>query len=201
MTLWPIGFTCLGISLFSLFTTQETIHIVLFGIPWSLLLFLWGYNGGPHFLHLIFYFYYVCKYYRNQFKLINNRLIATTLVPIERKRHIIRVLIEQLDTTQRRLKDSDRFWSGILFFNWNLISVTLSVELLLVLYDGNSLIVKAIITFDFIEFVLYLIVLCHSCASVHHQSRKFHDSLICVYTRLNQSLDITTKLKVFNDLI
>ena len=135
------------------------------------------------------YFYYVCKYYRNQFKLINNRLIATTLVPIERKGHIIRVLIEHLDTTQRRVNDSDRFWNAILFLNWNLISITMSIELLLILYE-NSLIVKIIIVYDFIDFVLYFIVLCHSCASVHYQSSQCHDCLIRVYTRHNQTKGI-----------
>ena len=177
----------LSISSFgSLYINLSFKDFLIFGVFWSLMSTLCAFISymGIWYIQL-FYFFFVSKYFTNQFKLINHRIVYLTLIRTKRNFNLcLKTLLRELDATHRALENSDKFWSKYLLFNWMSLSLGITTEIIFLSFERDLGLIYGMWFIDCIAFIFYFMFLIKSAVSVHNEANKTYR---CLYSLLNEN--------------
>ena len=193
-----MGLTFASFSFGLLYINLSLKDFLIFGLFWSVLSTFWGFSClvGGWYIQL-FYFFFVSKYFTNQFKLINNRLECLAFIQKSRTFNLrLKSLLSEMDATHRALEDSDKFWSKYILINWIAVSLGMTAEVIVVLFQTMHIFLYMFWFIDIFVFVLYFMFLIKSAVSVHNEANKTYRHLYSLLNKNFINLYLSNNFKV-----
>ena len=183
------------VSLTSLYVSTSLPDFLIFGVPWSIYVAFVGYQSIRIFVYQVLYFKLVSKYFRNELKIINYRLILLLLYE-NNSEVVLNRILKDIDKTHRCLEGTDQFWSKYIAINWVTLSFCISFEIFIIIYGKLGIVIWFAMIIDLFVFIVFMWFLTTSGTDVYNEANETPKHLNNIFCRLNSSLNLKLKFKV-----
>jgi hypothetical protein len=161
-------------------------ELILYALPHSILFGFSAYSVHSIIFWQIIYYYLICQYLKCKLKTINNSLRKLSDRRVITYKKVLHIL-KNLDSIYEEIDDyNSNYWSKFLFIIWVTFATLINTMFYFIFFIEMNLILKIIFIYFTIQFLLILLLIINTTASVSLKANKSYSLLNSCMTSLNR---------------
>jgi hypothetical protein len=179
-------FLCFILSFLSFYLKCSLKELILYALPHCLIFAFFAYSVYSIIFWQIIYYYLLCQYLKCKLKTANNslrKLSDRTVITYEK----VLQTLENLDSIYEEIDDyNSNYWSKFLFIIWITFAAIINTGIYFIFFIEMNLILNIIFIYFTIQFILILLLIINTTASVNSEANKSYSILNSCMTCLNR---------------
>jgi hypothetical protein len=181
-------FLCFILSFLSFCLRFSVKELILHALPHCLIFAFSAYSVYSIIFWQIIYYYLICQYLKCKLKTANNslrKLSDRRVITCKKVQHIIEIL----NSIYAEIDDyNSNYWSKFLFIIWITFAAIINTGIYFILFIEMNSILKIIFIYFTIQFILIMVLIINTTASVNLEANKSYSLLNSCMTCLNRRM-------------